>query len=154
MRCRSVERILLRLQLWQLSPADVSRDVRSESRYPSSRWSVNGDKALIADEMSRFGVVDIRQKLAAAAIKLLSQHGSLDTASALFIWEGIFPILQEDDLLWLLDLLRHCSGNQFTVAGSIFVTGFRWFGLSFFANHSEAIYQGIQRGTGNQSAST
>jgi hypothetical protein len=39
-------------------PADVSRDVRSESRYPSSRWSVNGYIALIADEMSRFGVVD------------------------------------------------------------------------------------------------
>src|SRR6476660_6860473 len=58
MRCRSVERILLRLQLWQLSPADVSRDVRSESRYPSSRWSVNGYIALISDEMSRFGVVD------------------------------------------------------------------------------------------------
>ena len=58
MRCGSVERILLRLQLWQLSPADVSRDVRSESRYPSSRWSVNGYIALIADEMSRFGVVD------------------------------------------------------------------------------------------------
>jgi hypothetical protein len=82
---------------------------------------------------------EIRQKLAAAVIKLLSQRENLDSASALFLWVGIFPILQEGDLLWLLDFLTHCSGKQFTVAGGIFVTGFRWFGLGFFEKHSETI---------------
>jgi hypothetical protein len=59
--CGSADQLrtfFLRLQVWQLSPADVWRDVRSESRYRFSRWSVNGFIALIAYEMSRFGVVD------------------------------------------------------------------------------------------------
>ena len=42
----------------RLSPADISRDVRPESCHTSARWSVNGYVALIADEASRFGVVD------------------------------------------------------------------------------------------------
>jgi hypothetical protein len=41
-----------------LSPTDVSRNVRSESRYPSARWSVNGHVALITHETSGFRVVD------------------------------------------------------------------------------------------------
>jgi hypothetical protein len=38
--------------------ANIPRDVRSESRYPSASWSVNGYIALIAYETSRFRVVD------------------------------------------------------------------------------------------------
>jgi len=99
-------------------------------------WSLSGTSQ-IADVLA--GSPDIRRKLAAAVIKLLSQRGSLDPTSTLLLWGGVFPILQEDDLLWLLDFLTHCSGNQFTVAGSVFVTGFRWVDLSFFGKHSETI---------------
>jgi len=99
-------------------------------------WSISGTPQ-ISDVLA--DSPEIRQKLAAAVIKLHSQRGSLDPAGALFLWVGVFPILQEDDLLWLLDFLTHCSGNQFTVTGTIFVTGFRWFGLNFFVKHSETI---------------
>lgn len=41
-----------------LSPADISRDVMSESCHTSARWSVNGYVALITDETSGLRVVD------------------------------------------------------------------------------------------------
>src|SRR6516162_7118114 len=41
-----------------LSPADISCDVRPESCHTSSRWSVNGYVALITDEASRSCVKD------------------------------------------------------------------------------------------------
>src|ERR1700738_4165026 len=87
MRCRSVERILLRLQLWQLSPADVSRDVRSESRYPSARWSVNGYIALIAVETSRFDVVDHDAKQLQVTVCVTLNSVSKETGRRLRVYQ-------------------------------------------------------------------
>lgn len=99
-------------------------------------WSLRATPQ-ISDVLA--GSPDIRQKLAATVIRLLSQRGGLTPGGAFSLWEGIFPILREDDLLWLLDFLTHCPANEFTTAGVIFVAGFRWFSLHFFAKHSDAI---------------
>ena len=44
--------------LRQLSPTDESGDVRPEPCYSAARGSVNGDVALVADEVGRLNVVD------------------------------------------------------------------------------------------------
>src|SRR5262249_48886487 len=93
-------------------------------------WSLSSTPQ-ISDVLA--GSPEIRQQLAAAVIRFLSERAGYNPAGAFFLWQGIFPILREDDLLWLLDFLRQRSGNEFTIAGSIFVAGFRWFSLSFFA---------------------
>ena len=46
------------MPLIQLSPADISHNVRPEPRHAPPGWSINGYVALIADETSGLGVID------------------------------------------------------------------------------------------------
>jgi len=81
----------------------------------------------------------IRENLTATVIEHLSRRDTWQHSSALFFWQGVFPILQEDDLLWLMDMVIQYSGKKQAIASSLFQTGFRWFGPEFFAKHSESI---------------
>jgi len=76
----------------------------------------------------------IRENLTATVIEHLSRRDTWQHSSALFFWQGVFPILQEDDLLWLMDMVITVLRNEQAIASSLFQTGFRWFGPEFFAS--------------------
>ena len=99
-------------------------------------WSLSSTREIF-DILTRSPY--IRENLTKCIIKAFSERGTWRPSSALFFWQGVFPILQEDDLRWLLDMAVNCSADHFAIVSSIFLAGFRWFGPEFFAKHSEAI---------------
>ena len=57
----------------ELSPTDISRDVRPESRHAAARWSVHGYVALMTDETARSGIENHDTKELQVAVGVIFQ---------------------------------------------------------------------------------
>ena len=75
------------LPVRRLSPADISRDVRPETRDTSSRWSINGDVALITHEAARSRVKDHYPKELQVAVAVALKSVRKETGGGLRVYQ-------------------------------------------------------------------
>jgi hypothetical protein len=83
----------------RLPPADISGDVRAESCHTSSRWSVNGYVALIADEASRSRVKDHDTKKLQVAVRISLASIRKETGRRLRVyqfWPEVLNLAREN----------------------------------------------------------
>jgi len=83
----------------RLSPANISRDVGSESRHTSARGSVNGYVALITDEASRSRVKDHHTKQLQVAVGVILNSVRKETGRRLRVyqfWPKVLNLTREN----------------------------------------------------------
>ena len=67
----------------ELSPANISCDVRAESRHAAARWSIHGDVTLITDKVSCLGVENHDTKKLQVAVGVIFQSVRKKTGGGL-----------------------------------------------------------------------